>query len=67
MARVYECVEWNPTTQACDAAAWVEQQSAPDWLPTVDQAQTVGGAVFVSLAMIAAMSLLLPSRSNNDE
>ncbi|MCE7031357.1 hypothetical protein LY625_01730 [Lysobacter sp. GX 14042] len=67
MPRQYVCLEWNDTTQACEGAAWIEQQSAPDWLPTVEQAQTVGGAIFGSLALIAAMSLLLPNRSNNDD
>lgn len=60
--RVYQCIEWSEATQQCVAAAWIEQGSIVDLLPTVDQAQTVGLAMFASLVIIASMSLLSPSR-----
>lgn len=60
--RVYQCVEWIEATQECAAAAWVEQRSLVDLLPTLEQANSVGGTMFLSLAAIAAMSLLIPPR-----
>lgn len=67
MSRVYECVQWNETTQSCDLAAWVERASLIGALPTPEQAQVVGLAVFASIAIIAASSLLVPSRSTSDD
>ncbi|MEZ0470078.1 hypothetical protein [Luteimonas salinilitoris] len=66
MPRVYQCIEWNDTTQQCDVAAWIEQASILDVLPTVEQANTVGGAFFASIVAIAALSLLIP-RSQDHE
>lgn len=65
--RVYTCVQWDEIAQTCSAGAWIEQASILDALPTVDQANTVGMAIFGSLALIAAMSLLTPSRTGKDE
>lgn len=67
MPRVYQCIEWNESTRACDGAAWVETASIVDALPSVEQAQEVGLAVFASLVILASFSLLLPSRSNSDD
>lgn len=60
--RVYQCIEWSEATQQCAVAAWVEQPSVVDVLPTLEQANSVGGAMFLSLAAIAAMSLLFPPK-----
>lgn len=65
--RVYQCIEWVEATGECAAAAWVEQASFLDALPTLEQANSVGGAMFLSLAAIAAMALLFPPRSVDDE
>ncbi|WP_223621034.1 hypothetical protein [Lysobacter sp. ESA13C] len=66
MARVLTCVTWNETAQQCDVEAWVEQTSP--WLeamPTVEQANTVGAAIFVSLLTLAVIkSLTQPPRDN---
>lgn len=67
MPRVYQCIEWNATTQVCDAAAWVEQASILDVLPTVEQANAVGFAFFASLAILASFSLLMPRSSTSDD
>jgi len=58
--RVLECVEWNDTTQTCAVEAWVEPASLVQFLPTIDQAQAVGGAMFAACCVLAAMSLFLP-------
>lgn len=60
--RIYQCIEWVEATQQCAAAAWIEQPSVLDVLPTLEQANSVGGAMFLSLAALAAMSLLMPPR-----
>lgn len=67
MPRVYECVQWNPDTQTCDVAAWVERASMVEALPTVAQAQQVGAAMFLAVCGVAALSLLVPSRSYSDD
>ncbi|MGY0559491.1 hypothetical protein ACW7G2_02020 [Luteimonas sp. A277] len=65
--RVYQCIEWVEATHECAAAAWVEHASVLDALPTLEQANGVGGAMFLSLAVIAAMTLLSPPRSFDNE
>lgn len=66
--RVLECVEWNDTTQTCVAEAWVEQPSDfVHYLPTIDQAQAVGSAMFAACCVLAAMSLFLPSQHQPTE
>lgn len=67
MSRVYECVQWNEVTQSCDAALFIERASFYAALPTVEQAQQVGGLLFGSIVALAAMSLLFPSRSYSDD
>lgn len=67
MPRVLQCVEWDEAAQTCTTEAWVEQPAAfVEYMPTVDQAQTVGVAMFLGLITIAAMSLLLPPRENEE-
>lgn len=61
MPRVLHCVEWNDATQTCATETWVEQGALfVNYLPTVDQAQAVGGAMFAACCVLAAMSLFLP-------
>ena len=61
MPRVLHCIEWNDTTQTCTVEAWVVQDAGlVHYLPTVDQAQAVGGAMFAACCVLAAMSLFLP-------
>ena len=61
MPRVLQCVEWNDVTQTCTTEAWVVAPADfVSYLPTVDQAQAVGGAMFAACCVLAAMSLFLP-------
>lgn len=68
MPRVLQCTSWNDTAQTCDAQAWVEQPASfIEYLPTVDEAHTVGGVFFGGLITLAALaSLLKPSRSTDE-
>jgi hypothetical protein len=69
MPRYLQCVEFDESTQTCTSEAFVQQefQPIPDWYPTVDQAQTVGGVMFTAIVIIASMCLLLPPKDNYDE
>lgn len=67
MSRVYTCVDFDTDTRTCNAAAWTEQASIVDALPTPEQAHGVGMVFFASLVLIAAMSLLLPSRGLSED
>ena len=67
MSRVYTCIDYDTSAGTCNAAAWIEQASILDALPTLEQAHGVGMAFFASLVVIAAMSLLLPSRGLSEE
>ena len=62
MPRVLHCIEWDEATRTCTTEAWVEDAGFVQYLPTVDQAQAVGGTMFAALVIIAAMSLLLPPK-----
>jgi uncharacterized membrane protein YraQ (UPF0718 family) len=63
---VYTCIDWNEVTQTCDSATWLAHPLA-SMLPTVEQAQSVGGQMIVAIAILAAMSLLLPPRERDDD
>jgi hypothetical protein len=68
MPRVLHCIEWNEATQTCTTEAWVEQPAElVSYLPTVEQAQTVGATMFTALVIVAAMSLFLPSNSTSEK
>ena len=67
MSRVYTCIDYDPSAGTCNAAAWIEQPSILDALPTPEQAHGVGLAFFISLVSIAAMSLLLPNRASAED
>jgi hypothetical protein len=60
--RVLQCVEWDDVTETCVTEGWVLLSTFPDYMPTVEQAQTVGFAAFAGVVIVAAMSLLLPPR-----
>lgn len=49
----------NTETGVCTAEVWVDSPSVLDAMPTVDQAQTVGGYFFASLMILAVMKRLL--------
>lgn len=49
----------DPVTGVCSAEVWVEHPSWLDALPTVDQAETVGAAFFVSLVTLAVVKRLI--------
>lgn len=63
MPRVLVCLDPQPNPDgSCEQSAWIEQPSIADMLPTVDEANAVGFALFSGLIVLAAMSLLLPPR-----
>ena len=59
--RYLGCEETNIDTQTgqCLAEVWVEVPSWLDGAPTVEEAQTVGAAFFVSLLTLAVIKRLL--------
>jgi hypothetical protein len=59
--------EGSPNAGECETQAWVEQPSWVDYAPTMEDAQSVGFQMFASIAIIAAMLLLLPRRYGDDE
>lgn len=65
--RVLACLDAVPAQDGtCAQTAYVEQSSWVDLMPTVEQANEVGFAMFASVAIVASMSLLLPTRSEGD-
>lgn len=67
MPRHLECVQFNSTTETCEAQAWVEHQTFASMLPTVEQAQTIGNAMLFAVMAVAATGLLIPPRNGDDE
>ena len=59
MSKVLTCLDFDSTTQTCNAEAWVDQASIVDYLPTVEQANAVGVVMFSSLCILAAARRLL--------
>lgn len=59
MSKVLTCIDFDSTTQTCNAEAWVDQASFVDFLPTVEQANTIGAVAFTSLITLAAVRRLL--------
>lgn len=54
MARVLACIDPSPLPDGqCQTTAWIEQGGIADMLPTMYQANVVGGAFFGSLVLIA--------------
>ena len=59
MSKVLTCLDFDSTTQTCNAEAWVDQASFVDYLPTVDQANTIGALALSSLITLAVVRRLL--------
>jgi hypothetical protein len=64
---VYACPEFDAQTMQCPAGHWVEiSDAATTWtamLPTLEQANAVGIAMFTSLIVLVAFrDLLIPSK-----
>lgn len=59
MPKVLTCVDFDSTTQTCNAQAWVDESTWVDYLPTVEQANVIGFAFFASLFTVAATARLL--------
>lgn len=66
--RVLTCIDAVPASDgSCAQQAWLEQPAWIDYLPTVDQANTVGGAMFAATCiMVAAKRLLFPNHKNEE-
>lgn len=54
----------NPETGVCTSEVWVESPSLRDMLPTVEQANEVGMAIFGVLVAIHALKTIF--RPSND-
>lgn len=66
--RVLTCIDATPNPDgSCATSAYVEIPTWTDSLPSVEDAQLVGFDIFASLAILAAMALLLPPRNITDE
>lgn len=64
---VYACPEFDQTTMQCASGQWVEiPDSGEAWtamLPTMEQANAVGIAMFTSLIVLVAFrDLLIPTK-----
>lgn len=64
---VYGCPQFDESAMQCDGAQWVEvPDPGASWtamLPTLEQANAVGIAMFTSLiVMVAIRDLLIPSK-----
>lgn len=64
MPRVLTCIDPVPAEDGtCAQAAYIEQRSIVDLLPSVEQADEVGFAFFGTVVLVAAMSLFFPSKA----
>lgn len=66
MPRTLVCTEWDDVTQECVVEAWSVLPTWADMLPTLEQANLVGGSMVTAVALLMAMSLLLPPRDEDD-
>lgn len=66
--RVLTCIDAVPASDgSCAQQAWIEQPSWVDYLPTVDEANTVGGAMFAACCvMVAFKRLVFPKQQSED-
>lgn len=65
MARVLVCIDPVPAQDgSCSQSAWLEQPSWVDMLPTVEEANVVGPAIFLGFVSVAALRLILPNRGD---
>lgn len=57
--RVLTCTDYDETAQQCVTEAWVEQVSPfMAAMPTIEQANEVGAAIFTSLLFLAVVKHL---------
>lgn len=65
MPRVLTCLDQQPAQDgSCAVQAWVEQPSIVAYLPTMEEANTIGFAFFAGLFVIAVVKRTMkpPSR-----
>ena len=56
MPRIAHCIDPQPLVDGtCQNVAWIEQGGVADMLPTVQQANAVGSAMFVGLMILAVV------------
>lgn len=66
--RVLVCLDAVPAQDgSCALEAWMEQPAWVDYLPTVEQANTVGGAIFAAVCVVVAVKRLIFPKSTNEE
>lgn len=67
MARILTCIDPVPVQDgSCTQTAWLDQSSWVDMLPTVQQANTVGPAIFVGFVTLAALRLIIPKEGKEE-
>lgn len=59
MARILTCVTYDESAKQCTHEVWVEESDWTHYLPTVEQANVVGAAMFVSVMTVAVAKRLL--------
>lgn len=64
--RTLVCTEWDEVMQECVTESWTVLPTWADMLPTVEQANLVGGSMLTAVALVMAMGLLLPPRDDDD-
>lgn len=65
--RTLACLDPEPAVDGtCANTAWVEQPSVVQYLPTVEQANYVGGVFFVAYVTLAVMQDLLSSKNDSE-
>jgi hypothetical protein len=68
MPRLLTCIDPQPLSDGtCQQTAWIEQPSLRDFMLTVDDAHTVGGAFFVGIITLGAMVSILKTQKGTDE
>lgn len=65
--RTLACIDSVPAVDGtCAQTAWVEQASVVQYLPTVEQANLVGGVFFVAYLTLAIMQDLMSSKIDSE-
>lgn len=67
MQYVWACTDFDSETQTCLADGWVQASTWVDYLPTVEQAAVVGGAMFLAVMSVLAVGLLIPGRETEPD
>jgi hypothetical protein len=67
MPRYLTCIDPVPASDGtCQETAWIDQGGIADMLPTVEQGNTVGMAIFGALVMLRVIGLINPRRENDE-